>query len=107
ILYGAAGSGVGSPIQGHACRGGGKFRKEHRQHCVVAVTNENLTSKLCCICFQSVKIATARRLINGSIREVRINGAVVCQNPSCPLLHSGTATQNRDRNAAANIALSG
>ncbi|KAF9123074.1 hypothetical protein BGX30_001630 [Mortierella sp. GBA39] len=107
ILHGAAGSGVGSTIKGHARRGGGRFRREHRQHCVVAVTNENLTSKLCCVCFQFVKLATARRLINGAIRSVRINGSVICQNPACPLIHNGTATQNRDKNAAACIALSG
>ncbi|KAK3816156.1 MAG: hypothetical protein J3Q66DRAFT_431801 [Benniella sp.] len=45
LMIGAAGTGVGSRIGGHARRGGGKMRKEHSQSCVVSMTNEYRTSQ--------------------------------------------------------------
>ncbi|KAI8353523.1 hypothetical protein B0O80DRAFT_369618, partial [Mortierella sp. GBAus27b] len=104
---GDAGTGVGTRIKGFARRGGRKLRREHSRYTVVAVTPEFRTSKTCAYCFCTLQRAKSRRLKNGSIQEIAINGALVCINSQCPTFLHGHNTSNRDQHAAFNIGLVG
>ena len=107
FLYGAAGTGVGSRIGGHARRGGKKVRQEHMQHAVVALTNEWRTSQTCATCFSQLGLARGRRIIRGKVKSLRLHGAVHCTNRGCPLVRRGWTIQPRDTNAALCIGISG
>ncbi|KAK3825497.1 MAG: hypothetical protein J3Q66DRAFT_278143 [Benniella sp.] len=107
MITGLAGTGVGSRIGGHTRRGGKKLRHEHQQHCVVALTDEFRTSKVCVYCFHQVQQARSRRLINGEIKTVRVHGALECTNPACPSFQEGYTIKPRDPHAAVAIALAG
>ncbi|KAI8360535.1 hypothetical protein B0O80DRAFT_398351, partial [Mortierella sp. GBAus27b] len=107
LCIGDAGTGVGSRIKGFSKRGGRKFRREHSRHTVVAVTPEYRTSKTCAFCFYTLQKAQHRRLKNGSIVDVAINGALMCWNPKCPSFVNGNSISNRDHHAAFNIGLVG
>ncbi|KAF9578965.1 hypothetical protein BGW38_004979 [Lunasporangiospora selenospora] len=107
MLIGDAGTGVGSRIKGHARRGGGKMRKEHRQHCTVGITSEYRSSKTCIFCFQEVRLARARRVIRGEVKTVKVHGAVECVNPKCPSLKCGYSIRPRDVHSAVAIAIAG
>ncbi|KAI8356335.1 hypothetical protein B0O80DRAFT_24618 [Mortierella sp. GBAus27b] len=107
MLVGNAGTCVGSRIGGHARRGGKKLRKEHQQHCVVAIQDEYRTSKVCIYCFQEVRPARSRRIIQGKEKMVRVHGALECSNPNCPAFREGYTIRPRDAHAAVAIALAG
>ena len=107
MLTGIAGTCVGSRFKGHARRGGKKLRKEHRQHGIVALTNEFRTSKTCLFCFQQVRLAQSRRLQEGRIKVVRVHGSLECVNPACPSVLCGYTQKPRDAHAAVCIALAG
>jgi hypothetical protein len=107
VLHGAAGTSVGSRIKGHTKRGGRKITHQHRQHCVVGVTNENRTSRICSACYRQIFLLTEKRVKDGSIKTVRLHGAVQCQYKDCPRYKAGRPTQERDANSAINIATAG
>lgn len=107
MFTGTAGTCVGSRIRGHARRGGGKLREEHRRHGIVAMTNEFCTSKTCIYCFARVRQAKARRLVDGKVKTLRLNGAVECLNPRCPSRKHRYTIRSRDPHAAAAIAIAG
>lgn len=107
MLTGIAGTGVGSRIGGHARRGGGKLREQHRKHGVVAMTNEFRTSKTCVFCFEQVQLARATRDIKGTSKRVTLNGGIECINPDCVSFKCGYTTRGRDSNAALAIAIAG
>ncbi|KAI8363414.1 hypothetical protein B0O80DRAFT_372813, partial [Mortierella sp. GBAus27b] len=107
MLVGNAGTCVGSRIGGHARRGGKKLRKKHQQHCVVAIQDEYRTSKVCIYCFQEVRPARSRRIIQGKEKMVRVHGALECSNPNCPAFREGYTIRPRDAHAAVAIALAG
>jgi hypothetical protein len=107
LLIGSAGTGVGSRIGGHARRGGGKMREQHRRYCTVGMTNEYRSSKTCVFCFQPVQLARSRRLVSGKVKVVKVHGAVECVNPACPSFKCGYTTKPRDPHAALCIAIAG
>jgi len=107
MLTGIAGTGVGSRIGGHARRGGGKLRENHRKHAVVAMTNEFRTSKTCVFCFEQVQLARANRDKKGTFKRVTVNGAVECVNPDCVSFKCGYTTRGGDSHAALAIAIAG
>ncbi|KAI8345404.1 hypothetical protein B0O80DRAFT_394555 [Mortierella sp. GBAus27b] len=107
MFIGAAGTGVGSRIKGHARRGGNKLRQEHARYCPVAVTDEFNTSKVCLDCFERLRPARSRRIVNGSARTTRVNGSLECTNPDCSSFRNGRALKTRDVNSAAAIAIAG
>lgn len=107
MCIGREGTGVGSPIRGHARRGGSKLRDDHRQHGVVALTNEYRTSQTCAYCLGPVTRPKATVIRNGRKVQKSTNGASNCMNISCPLYRTGRTTQNRDVQAALCIALAG
>ncbi|KAK3805564.1 MAG: hypothetical protein J3Q66DRAFT_360284 [Benniella sp.] len=96
-------SSTGSRIKGFSRRGGRRFRKEHRQHTVVAITPEYRTSKTCSFCFSTLQKVRHRRLKGGAIVDVSINGALQCLDPDCPTFQNGCNISNRDQHAAFNI----
>jgi hypothetical protein len=106
-FIGDAGTGVGSRLKGHARRGGGKIREQHRQHGTVVMTNEFMTSKTCPFCFCRTKLARSRRLIDNQVKTVNVNGALECCNPACPAFKVGYTVRPRDGQAAVNIAIAG
>ncbi|KAF9167971.1 hypothetical protein DFQ26_002196 [Actinomortierella ambigua] len=107
LLIGESGTGVGSRIQGHARRGGGKMRAEHIRYCTIAMTDEFRTSKTCVFCFQQVRLARHRRKVKGNEKLVSVHGVVECINPDCPSVKSGYCQKPRDAHAAVAIALVG
>ncbi|KAH7043463.1 hypothetical protein BKA57DRAFT_427617 [Linnemannia elongata] len=107
VLHGAAGTSVGSRIKGHTKRGGRKITNQHRQYCIVGHTNEHRTSRICSACYRPVSLMTAKRIKDGSIKNVRLHGAVQCRYKHCPRYKSGRQTQGRDSNSAINIATAG
>jgi len=96
MLTGTAGTCVGSRIKGHAPRGGGKLRGEHRRYAVVDMTNEFCTSKTCVYWYSRIRQANTRRLINGGMKAIRLNGAVECIEPSCLSLKGRHTIDSRD-----------
>ena len=106
LLIGAAGTGVGSRIGGHARRGGGKMRKEHIQRCTIGMTNEYRSPQTCIFCFQPVQLARSRRLIGGKIKVTKVHGAVECVNPACSSFKCGYTIKPRDPHASVCIKLS-
>lgn len=107
MLVGDSGTGVGSRIQGHDRRGGKKMRREHMQHCPVVLTNEFRSSKTCIYCFQELEKAYARRIVNGQVKMVRVNGALECTNPDCDSFKASYTIKSRDAHSAVAIALAG
>jgi len=107
MLIGTAGTGVNSRIKGHARRGGGKMREQHRRHCTIGMTNEYRSSQTCVWCFQQTRLARSRRIINGRITSVKIHGAVECINPSCISFKCGYTIKPRDPHSAIAIAIAG
>ena len=105
MLIGSAGTGVGSRIGGHARRGGGKMREQHRRYCTVGMTDEYRSSKTCIWCFQQVRLPRSRRLINGKIKTVKVHGAVECVNPSCISVQCGYTIKSRDPHACKKLRL--
>ncbi|KAG0253317.1 hypothetical protein BG011_006429 [Mortierella polycephala] len=94
-------------IKGHARRGGKKMRKERQKNCIVGITDEYRTSKVCIYCFQDVRMARSRRMIKGKSKMVRVHGALECINPACPSFKEGYTIKARDPHAAAAIAIAG
>lgn len=107
MIIGDAGACVGSRMKGHSRRGGKKMCKEHMKHTTVGITSEYRTSKTCVFCFQQVKQAQSRRVIDGKIKTVKVNGTVECLNPECVSFCSGYTMKGRDTHAAVAIAVSG
>jgi len=107
MLTGTAGTCVGSRLKGHARRGGGKLRGEHQRYAVVGMTNEFCTSKTCVYCYSRIRQAKTRRLVNGEMKTIRLNGAVECIEPSCPSRKGRHTISSRDPHAAAAIAIAG
>ncbi|KAF9538417.1 hypothetical protein EC957_006764 [Mortierella hygrophila] len=107
VLHGEAGTSVGSRIKGHQKRGGSKLTKEHRKYGTIAHTNENRTSRICSCCFMPVFLSRGRRIRDGELKTVRLNGSVDCKNPTCPRRRAGHGAMGRDANAANNIAIPG
>ncbi|KAG0300016.1 hypothetical protein BGZ98_009564 [Dissophora globulifera] len=71
MLTSIAGTGFRSRIGVHVRRGGGKMRKEHQRHCIVAMTDEYRSSKTWVFCFSPVQLARGHRIVNGLIRTAR------------------------------------
>jgi hypothetical protein len=65
------------------------MRNQHRTTTTVALVNENKTSRLCSACYHPIRLAKARRLINGVVKVVRLHDAVQCTNQNCPLVRLG------------------
>ncbi|KAF9093787.1 hypothetical protein BGX27_001569, partial [Mortierella sp. AM989] len=107
MLIGTAGTGVGSRIGGHALRGGGRMCKEHRQNCVVSMTNEYMTSQICIYCFQQLRQAKASRVVGGTVKAVNNHGVLECVNPYCISFVCGYTQKPRDPHSAMAIAISG
>ncbi|KAF9355572.1 hypothetical protein BGX26_006383 [Mortierella sp. AD094] len=93
MFIGTAGTCVGSRIKGHARRGSSKLRKEHGKNCVVAMTDEFLTSKICVYCYQQTRLAQAKRTINGVTKTVHVNGAAQCYKSVVPIRQDPTCYQ--------------
>ncbi len=83
-------------FKGHLHFGLSRIRHALRQHWPTLLAREAFSSQRCCCCFGPVRLARARRLIHGTASTIRINGAVECLNPSCPLFGRTLA---RDLNA--------
>ncbi|KAF9578121.1 hypothetical protein BGW38_006245, partial [Lunasporangiospora selenospora] len=107
LLISNAGTGVGSRIGGHARRGGGKMRRECMLHCTVGITSEYRTSRTCIFCFQETRLARARRIIQGVVKVVRVNGVIECVNPKCLSLKCGDSIRPQDAHSAVVIAIVG
>ncbi|KAF9306604.1 hypothetical protein BGZ74_004967 [Mortierella antarctica] len=105
LLIGNAGTGVGSFIGGIERRGGKKLRHHHMRSAVVCITSEFRTSKTCSLCLWRVTLAKSRRIVDGKLKTVRVNGAVQCHNAACPSVQKGFCIKSRDGNAALNIGL--
>ena len=107
FLHGAAGMGVGSRLKGNAKMGGNKIPQRHMHHGPVCKTNEHNSSKTCPFCFKPTRLARARRMREGKMKLVRLNGAVECTNSQCISHRCGYTIRGRDNNAALNIAIAG
>ncbi|KAF9201042.1 hypothetical protein BGZ49_008726 [Haplosporangium sp. Z 27] len=107
VLFGNAGTCVGSRLGGHARRGGLKMRAEHLKHTTVAITDEYRTSQTCVYCFEQVRQARSRRLVDGRVKTVSVHGTVECINPDCISFKCGYSIKPRDAHAAVAIAISG
>lgn len=104
---GAAGSGVGSRLQGHFRLGGGRIREQHRQYGVVVITDEHMTSQTCNFCFSKTRPARSRRIVDGKQKVVSLGGAKECTNPVCPAFKVGYTTRPRDTQACVCIGAAG
>jgi len=107
LCIGTAGTGVGSRIKGHARRGGGKLRKRHGRYVPVAMTNGFRTSQTCSTCFSPIIHPMKRKLVKDTWNKVSNKGTSVCINPQCPRYQAGMSSQNRDKQAAECISMSG
>ncbi|KAF9559819.1 hypothetical protein EC968_006476 [Mortierella alpina] len=107
MFVGDAGTCVGSRLKGHTKWGGKRLRRVHMASCPVVITDEYRTSKTCSYCYEEVELATARRIVHGMEKMVRVHGAVECTNDKCPSFKVGYTTKPRDPHAALAIALSG
>ncbi|CAO3678112.1 unnamed protein product [Umbelopsis ramanniana] len=107
LCIGTAGTSVGSRIKGHAKRGGSKLRTRHQIYATVAMTNEFRTSQTCSSCFCPIVHPTQRKLVKDKWKKVSNNGTSVCVNPKCLRFQAGLASQNRDKQAAECMAISG
>ena len=99
--------GVGSRLKGNAKMGGNKIPQRHMHHGPVCKTNEQNSSKTCPFCFKPTRLARARRMREGKMKLVRLNGAVECTNSQCISHRCGYTIRGRDNNAALNIAIAG
>ncbi|KAF9167982.1 hypothetical protein DFQ26_002207 [Actinomortierella ambigua] len=107
-FIGDAGTCVGSRIGGHARRGGKHLRAEHRQHAVVAVTDEYLSSQRCPFCLERTRPARSRRKKrDGGIKTVSVKGSMECTNKDCPSFLCGYTMKPRDSQGAVNIGTNG
>ncbi|KAK3808983.1 MAG: hypothetical protein J3R72DRAFT_505748 [Linnemannia gamsii] len=107
MFVGTAGIGTGSRLGGHLKYGGKKVIEKHALSVPVLMTDENMTSKVCPLCFAILRLVKELRLVNGIEKLVTINGAVQCDNPDCESVRTGYARRGRDSNACVNIALAG
>lgn len=107
MCIGAAGTGIGSRIRGHAKRGGKQLQKRHRRYVTVAITNEHNSSQTCSTCFHPIAHPEHKIKVNGKMRSKTNNGVSICYNPLCPTYKNGTNSKNRDVEAAACIAIAG
>ncbi|KAG9067605.1 hypothetical protein KI688_012390 [Linnemannia hyalina] len=107
MFVGTAGIGTGSRIGGHLKYGGKKVVERHALSVPVLMTDENMTSKVCSLCFAILRLVKELRLVNEVEKLVTINGAVQCENPNCESVRAGYARRGRDSNACVNIALAG
>lgn len=107
MMIGTQGTCVGSTIKKHLRWGGKQLRKRHRRYTVVAMTNEYRPSQTCVGCFGSVVRPSGRKMIDGKLKTVPVNGASICFNTKCPMYRKSINTQNRDTEAAVCIALAG
>ncbi|GJJ78521.1 hypothetical protein EMPS_10880 [Entomortierella parvispora] len=107
FFHGAAGMGVGSRLKGNCRMGGNEIPRRHKNHGPVGKTNEHNSSKTCPFCFRPIRLARGRRMKKGTMKLVRLNGAVECTNPECISHRCGYTIRGRDQNAALNIAVAG
>ena len=105
MLVGTAGTATGSRIKGQQKRGGSKINADHRQHAVVGMTDENMTSKTCMAC--NGPISRPKGYDPTTKRRKAVNGSSLCTNTECPLYLTARATQNRDCQSAMCIAFAG
>ncbi|KAG0379404.1 hypothetical protein BGX24_000569 [Mortierella sp. AD032] len=103
----ARGIRTGSRLGGHLKYGGKKVIETYALSVPVLMTDENMTSKVCLLCFAILRLVKELRLVNGIEKLVTINGAVQCDNPDCESVRTGYARRGRDSNACVNIALAG
>jgi hypothetical protein len=106
-LYWYSWDGCWSRITGYARRGGGKLRKRHGRYVPVAMTNEFRTSHTCSTCFNPIIHPTQRKLVKDKWKKVSNKGTSVCINLQCPRYQAGKSSQNRDKQAAECISISG
>ncbi|KAF9943724.1 hypothetical protein BGZ70_005507, partial [Mortierella alpina] len=71
------------------------------------MTDEYRSSKNCVYCHFPIRLARSRRLVEGKIKTVYVNGAVECINPDCESVTCGYTTKSRDPHAAVGIAIAG
>ncbi|KAH7030287.1 hypothetical protein BKA57DRAFT_541270 [Linnemannia elongata] len=107
LFVGTGGLCIGARLGGNLKLGGGRITDQHRQSCPVLMTNEMRTSKVCIFCYHQLQLAKARRIINGSVKTVRVHGAVECVNNDCEAVQCGHTIRGRDDNAAVAIAIAG
>jgi hypothetical protein len=107
LFVGTAGVGTGARLGGHLKYGGGRLLEQHRQTAPVLMTGENMTSKVCPLCFSLVRLSKATREVKGTRKLVSVHGSVECTNPSCESFAVGYCRRGRDSNASINIALAG
>jgi hypothetical protein len=92
---------------GHPKLGGGRITNQHMQTCPVLMTNEMRTSNVCIFCYHQLRLARAHKLVDGSVKTVRVHGAVECVNRDCEAAQCGYTIRGRDDNAAVAIAIAG
>ncbi|KAF9123262.1 hypothetical protein BGX30_001536 [Mortierella sp. GBA39] len=107
MFVGTAGIGTGSRLGGHLKYGGKKVVEQYALSVPVLMTDENMTSKVCPLCFAILRLVKELGLVSGVEKLVTINGAVQCENPDCESVRTGYARRSRDSNACVNIALAG
>ncbi|KAF9271119.1 hypothetical protein BGZ68_004196, partial [Mortierella alpina] len=83
------------------------MRRCHRRVTTVGMHDEFKTSKVCTFCWQPTVLARARRVKNGEIQVMRLNGSVECVNPECVSFRAGYTVKARDPHSALAILLSG
>ncbi|KAF9540335.1 hypothetical protein EC957_004375 [Mortierella hygrophila] len=89
LFVGTGGLCIGSRMGGNLKLGGGRITNQHRQACPVLMTNEMRTSQVCIYCYHELRLARARRLINGRIKTIRVHGAVECVINDCESVRCG------------------
>ncbi|CEG79069.1 hypothetical protein RMATCC62417_13582 [Rhizopus microsporus] len=107
MFVGDRGLSVGSRIKGFMRYGGHWKSKKHSLYTTVCITNEHNTSQTCIYCFNKLShpVRTVHR--NGASRLRTVNGAFVCENPSCVSVQAKKAVKRRDTMSAMAIGLSG
>lgn len=98
--YGHAGRGTNSRIKGFLRRGHTGLIKSLGENSDVYITNEYLTTKLCCLCHQPTTHPPKQ---NGKTNL----GTVICTNPKCNGKRYGCIARSRDANAAMNRIVTG
>jgi len=85
--------------------GGNKIPHKHMHHGPACKTNEQDSSKTCPFRFKPTRLARLRRMREGKLKLVRVNGAIECTNSQYMSYRSGYTIRGRDNNATLNIAI--
>ena len=108
VMYiGVAGTGVDSHITGHFPYGGKQLKARHRRYGTVVKTSEHNTSQRCLTCFSPIVRPLVKVMVKGEMKTKSVQGSSICYNSNCSSDILGSNTNNRDVDAAVNIALAG